>query len=55
MRDMPDILHPCISVKPEPFARVRLVFANGLVQPGYWTGEGWVIHGRVADPVSWGI
>lgn len=52
---MPLILHPCASTKPEPFVTVRLVFSNGLVQPGYWTGEGWVIHGRIADPVSWGI
>jgi hypothetical protein len=52
---MPAILHPCALVKPEPFVTVRLVFANHLVQPGYRTGEAWVIHGRIADPISWGI
>ena len=52
---MPETLHFCATVKPEPFIAVKLIFSNGLVQPGYWTGETWVIHGRIADPVSWGV
>jgi hypothetical protein len=47
------LLHCCVSEKPLPFVPVRLFFSNGLEQPGYWTGAEWVIHGRMADPVSW--
>ena len=50
---LPLPLHDCSQRRPPAFQTVTLLFPDGAVRIGYWSGEEWVTEGGATAPEQW--